>query len=158
LTSITPSGWKGVAENALSRGEPYIDPERGPVTDLIGKDGLPVIDRTDSEWNTRIATGLRPQRETLERDSTWTAKIKQAHDLARQKEIVQEYKRAIINNTIDSKGQKLMDEYIDRKGDPQNLLNLYIEAGKEMNQTQKQRMEGIPSTTQGVNRFNYFNK
>jgi hypothetical protein len=152
LISITPSGWKGVTENALARDE---------NNNLIGKDGLPAAPtpaRTDKEWDMRALTGLRPQREALEREGTWAARQKQMKDMERQKEISKEYKRAIINGTDQTKAAKLETEYQKRGGDIKNLLNLYQEAALEKQQTQKERMEGIPKDAQSIHRWEYYNK
>jgi hypothetical protein len=149
MLSITPSAWKGATENAVARDED---------NNLIGNDGLPAVQRTDEQWRTRMATGIRPQTEAIEREGTWAARQKQLRDQERQKEISATYKRAIINNTIDSKAEKLEAEYQDRGGDIENLLRLYQEAALEQNKTQKERMEGTPTTQQSVRRYNYFNK
>jgi hypothetical protein len=149
LISLTPSGWKGIPENQLARDDENF---------VIGKDGLRTVQRTDEEWNKRAATGLRPQSEAIAREGTWAARLKQMKDTARQKDIAQEYERAIINGTIDQKAEKLEREYVERKGDINNLLSLYKTVALKKQLNEKERLEGLPSTLSGVERFMYFNK
>lgn len=151
MLSVTPAGWKGVTENALAR-----DPENY----LIGSDGLKSVQRSNEEWKTRAATGLRPQREAIERETTWTARIKERKDLERKKEISAEYERRIINGTLDDKAaEKLQKEYMDRKGDVRELINLESTVPvQKIPFDQKERLEGIPRSLGGANRYQYYNK
>lgn len=151
LMSATPSGpLKGIMENQVSR---------DADNNLIGREGLPIIDRTDSEWNKRMATGLRPQREAVERESTWAARQKQAKDVEAQKSIAETYRRSIINDDLpDDKAERLENEYDARKGDIKTLLDMFKGVEIEKTQNEKERMQGIPSTSQGVKRYEYFNK
>jgi hypothetical protein len=149
LLSLTPSGWRGIPENQLARDDENF---------VIGKDGLRTVQRTDEEWNKRVTTGLRPQSEAIAREGTWAARLKQMKDVARQKDIAKEYERAIINGTIDQKAEKLEKEYVERKGDINNLLSLYKTVALKRQLNEKERLEGLPSTLSGVERFMYYNK
>lgn len=148
--AVTPSGWKGVTENYLSKDE---------NGNFLGKDGLPILHRTEDEWQTRMFTGVRSQREALERQSIWDARSKERSDTERRKEIATEYERRIVNNNMDTDSQqKLMQEYQDRKGDVADLLRLWQKAAIEKQQTEKQRLEGTPNSVRGYNRWEYFQK
>jgi hypothetical protein len=52
VVNSAPSGWRGAAEGAMSRDQNNY---------LVGKDGLPMFQRTDDEWQTRELTGIRTQ-------------------------------------------------------------------------------------------------
>jgi GNAT superfamily N-acetyltransferase len=150
ITSLTPSGLKGFAENALSRDEDNY---------LIGRDGLRAVHRTDKEWEKRMATGLRPHKEALERESTWLARIKEKKDTDRKKEITQEYERRLVNNTLDDKSaEKLRDEYMTRGGDINQLLSLHSTVPQKQQLDQRERMQGIPKTLQGAQRYERYSK
>jgi hypothetical protein len=148
--AATPSGWKGIPESMLSRDENNY---------LIGKDGLPTYQRTDEEWETRKWTGMRSQREAEQRESVWDARMKERADTERRKSISQEYKRRIINNNMDPDAQaKLEKEYLDRKGDPRELLQLWTEVAKQKSMGEKERLQGTPNNLRGYNRWEYYNR
>lgn len=150
LLSITPAGWKGAMENAVSK---------SPEGDLIGRDGLPVLHRTEDDWMKRGLTGLRPQQEAIERNELWNQRQTERADVERRQAIAKEYKRRIINNEMTPEAQeKLETEYMNRGGDPQDLYKLYQQAEVQKTQTEKERLQGNPNTLRGVNRFNYYNK
>lgn len=149
-TAATPSGWRGVTEEALAKDE---------QGNLIGKDGLPSIHRSEKEWEIRKYTGLRSQREALEREGTWDARLKQKADTDRRKEIHTEYQRRLVNDNLDADSQqKLEEEYMNRKGDVRELLELWKKVELEKQKTEKERLEGTPNSLSGYTRWEYFNK
>jgi hypothetical protein len=149
-TAATPSGWKGVTENALSKDE---------QGNLIGKDGKPSIYRTPDEWEVRKWSGMRSQREALEREQTWDARQKERFDTDRRKEIHQDYERRLINDNLDAETQqKLEQEYIARKGDARELLELWKKVAIEKTKTEKERLQGTPNSLRGFNRWEYYNR
>lgn len=154
-TAATPAGYRGVAEDALARDE---------NDNLIGKDGLPAYQRTPKEWDNRsyrnpMALGLRSQREAIDREKVWEARLKERADTDRRKEINQEYRRRLTNNTMDEQSQhKLEQEYQDRKGDVRELLKLWQDVALDKQKTEKERLEGTPNSLRGVNRWNYYNR
>jgi hypothetical protein len=150
LMQITPSGLKGFTESAVARDE---------QNRVIGRDGKPIVERSEKDWDRRKLTGMRPHQEAIERETTWTARIKERKDIERKKEIVVEYERRLVNNTLDDKARdKLQQEYQDRGGELSTLIELHKKVPVEMNQTQKQRMEGVPKSAGGVKRWEYYNR
>lgn len=154
-TAATPAGWRGIAEDTLAKDE------KG---NLIGKNGLPAYPRTEEEWDNRsfrnpMALGLRSQREAIEREKVWEARLKERADTERRKEINQEYRRRLTNDTMDEESQqKLEQEYQDRKGDVRELLKLWQDVALDKQKTEKERLEGTPNSLRGVNRWNYYNR
>jgi hypothetical protein len=152
LLSISPAGpIKGTMENKVARDDENY---------LMGRDGLRAIQRTDEEWKKRAITGLRPQREAVERESVWAARQKQKADQDRLKEINKEYKRAIVNQTLSQeKAAQLEAEYDQRGGDSNTLRKSANEQlVLDMVFSEKERLEGIPKTVQGVKKYNYYNR
>lgn len=149
-TAATPSGWKGIPEAALAKDEDG---------NLIGKNGLPSIYRTPEEWETRKWTGMRSQREALEREQTWDARLQERADTERRKAIHSDYERRLVNDNLDEDAQqKLEQEYMARKGDVRELLQLWQKVALDKQKTEKERLEGTPNTMRGLNRWEYYNK
>ena len=102
---------------------------------------------------------MRSQREAEQRESVWDARMKERADTERRKSISQEYKRRIINNNMDPEAQaKLEKEYLDRKGDPRELLQLWTEVAKQKSMGEKERLQGTPNNLRGFNRWEYYNR
>jgi hypothetical protein len=150
LLSVTPAAWKGITENKVARDEDNY---------LIGNDGKRAIQRTDEEWKARQATGLRPHREAIERADTWAARQRELKNQERLKEISKEYERRIVNGTLDSKAAaRLQQEYLDRKGNISTLIELETSVPVEMQFDQKERLQGIPKSLGGAQRFQNYNR
>jgi hypothetical protein len=150
LLSVTPSGWKGATENAVAK-------DRDGM--LIGKDSLPTLYRDPTEWRRRGLTGLRSQREAVERDKLWDYRQRDMADTAKLKELSQEYERRILNNNLTPGAQERIErEYEQRGGDPRQLYELYQKAALDKTKTEKERLEGTPRTLRGINRYENYNR
>lgn len=151
LIASTPSGWKGWAEYEFARND---------LGQVIGKDGMPLVNRSEEDWKKRKYSGLRPQEEAVAREELFQARKKEKADQEAKAQIANDVKRAVINNTLT---QEKLNEYVEkyrlRKGDPQELVEVIEKASLNKNFTEKQRAEGIPKDSlSSVYRYQYYNK
>jgi GNAT superfamily N-acetyltransferase len=151
LIASTPSGWKGWSEYEFARND---------LGQVVGKDGMPLVNRTEEDWAKRKYTGLRPQEEAVARDELFQARKKEKADQEAKAKIANDLKRAVINNTLtQEKLNEFVEKYRLRKGDPEELVEIIEKSALNKNLTEKQRAEGIPSNSlSSVYRYRYYNK
>lgn len=159
MLSIAPSGAKGFVEDKLSRKD-VIDPTTGKTKSfLLGREGLPVVERTEKDWNVRKWTGMRTNKEALGREETYRNRQEMKADEDAKKKIGLEFKRKIVNDGLTpEEASRISKEYIKRKGDPVSLLNSVGQTAMTKQLTEKQRLEGIPKNESSVQKYQYYNK
>lgn len=153
-TAFTPSGWKGVPEKLM---EPK-DPQGYP----LNREGLKVGEtpRSPEGWTARAVTGLRPQAEAVEREKLWSQRKTEARDKERLRDISEEYRHLVLANVTDNeKYTKLQQEYMERGGNVESLIQLAIKTHMDKQLNEKQRLQGIPGNTpSSIHRYENYNR
>jgi len=159
LQDVAPSGLRGLVEDKFAK-QTDVNPETGEKrTFLLGRDGLPVVQRDESDWQIRKWTGMRSNKEALLREETYRDRNEKKADDEAKKKIGIDFKRKIINDKLTpEETAKMAQEEIKRKGDPMTLLNSVGQTAMQKHLTEKQRLEGIPSNQQSVQKYQYYNK
>lgn len=168
--AFAPSSARGLVENMLQTQEG----PQGSVT--INKKGQGDYPRTEEDKFARYF-GMTTLEEATNKQRIFEGTERRMADSGRQKEIEEKVRRALVQaSPIGMKPeaakarvqawfarestQELLQEYEDRGGDVQQLLQKHAPKSiMEGRQTTKQRMEGVPkSDVRSVHRYQYYNE
>ncbi len=152
LKSATPSGMKGMVEDAL------LTDEEGFVKNPAGEQMFETP-RTPAERTTRKVFGIRPLRETIEQKDVFADSQNVMEKDKKQKEIAKRFRQAWVSG--DEKGmQALAQKFYDNEGSPEELLNGEAIQNQfiKSNQSQRDRLTGrLQSTMRSLNRWRDMN-
>lgn len=138
VKSVAPSGpIKGIVETTLNTNE------KGMPVDKRGELGNP-----RSEWDVAVkrsgaGTSLT---EALRNETQFNQMMRERSNKEAQRKIIEKAQRAAAQGLLTPETQKeLIDNYIARKGDPQQFINSMVEYQKILQLNKQQRLQGIPN-------------
>lgn len=148
---MAPSGpIKGLVESAVSTDKD------GIVIDKRGEKGDP---RSAWSQSVRKYSGATSLTEALHKERQYNQMMREASNRAAQTNIVTKAKRDFVQQRLtEDKWQKYIQDYSERKGDPQQLINSMIEYAQTTPLTKQQRLQGIPSNSlSSIYRYQNYN-
>ena len=152
--SVAPSSVRGAIENNWATDEKNTYMNKRNEREYV---------RTPFDRGARYGN-MTSLQEFKDRQGLYEIRTKEQADVDRKTELANKMTRG-----VKVKGQsflastdyaKLRQEYIERKGDPNQLDDIILKAWLDKNKTAKQRAEGIPSedSLSSVYRYKYYNK
>lgn len=162
---LTPSSVNKLVQDQTSI-IPFVD-DKGALRDpkkpyiTLGKRGE--LDTPLSDFDRKVRRfGLTSLDESKYKDGVYQgnfAKIDNQERRARLTgEAVMKFNQLGADYMKSAEFAKLRDEYVNRGGDPEQLVNAIVQGKKEASKTSKQRAEGThPSTIPSIRRYQYYN-
>ncbi len=153
MLDITPSGLKGVTEDQLFKNE---------SGDLLDRQRRAVVHRSPEEWDIRKFTGLRSNREMLQREQDYRARNADMADQEARKKISQDVNRAILNDNMNDKtAPVLAKKFMERGGDVNQEFSIQkfkdVALQKKLIESER-AAAGIKPTPGSMRKFEYYNK
>ena len=149
LVSATPSGWKQASKYGLQRDD------EGWLIDKYGKRD---VQRTDDEWKKAASTGLVPLDEATQRQRQFQNRKNETARKERMIDLSKKFSEAIINDANSEQVSEILNAYQDAGGDVPSLLKQIPRIQQEAQMSTQERLEGRPTTPQGVRRYEEYNR
>ena len=148
---LVPSSMKGLLEDYLNKNEAgeftdkqgRLDYQRTPFDRSVKRLGLTSLD--ESKYKEKVYQGNQAKFDNESRRARLTGEA-----IMKFNQLGEKYMQS-------EEFVKLRNEYIDRGGDPTQLINSIIHGKMESRKTPKQRAEGTPSDVGSIRRFQYYN-
>lgn len=147
----TPAGMRGMTEKVVRNDD-------GFVTDKNANRKYDVP-RTDTEWNIRSTTGIRPLRERVTDERTFGQNQRLQKERTKIKDTLKNIESAIKKQDKDGVERHLA-EYTKLNGDPSVFTQEWLQKIlTDSKMSQKQRMEGVPGDSiNSINRYKAYNE